>query len=212
MQERILLHFAIFILLQLLLSSCATYRQPTHCFNKPLTECENHKKNLKQATRSSLYRYIPRHRCQIKWYDAPHWAAWAVFGNDDDGIFGEAQRDPYQLYKSNCPQKALCWWIRNPFHNLFHYVIGSAHCVNSEFTILNIHECGIQALRYCPTAKRNFGGRGTSFFLALHGWKPFISIRIVYFNKYQTDFYLGWRKHGAFGFKLQPFKSRECDL
>lgn len=212
MQGRILLHFAIFLLLQLLFSSCASYRHPTCHYDQPLTDCPKHKQNLKTATRSPLYRYIPRHRCQIQWYDVPHWTSWALFGNDDDGIFGEAQCDPYQLHRCNGCGKALCWWIRNPFHNLFHYVLGSAHCVNSEFTLLNLNECGIQTMCYSPVARHNYGGRGTSFFLALHGWKPFVSMRLVYFNKYQTDFYLGWRKHGAFGFKLQPFKSRERDL
>lgn len=36
-----------------------------------------------------LYRFIPRHRSQIYWYDFGHWISWALFGNDDHGIFSE---------------------------------------------------------------------------------------------------------------------------
>jgi len=211
MQGRILLHFAIFILFQLLLSGCAGYRCPTSHINRPLCESQEHRKNLSEATRSPVYRAIPRHRCQIRWYDLPHWTAWAIAGNDDDGIFGEYQRRPYRPEMRNTPKKALRWWARNPFHNLFHYVIGSANCVNSEFVLLNLNCHGVQSLRYTPVAYRNFGCRGSSFFFALHGWKPYIALRMVYFNKYQTDIYLGWRKHGALGFKFHPFKKREPD-
>lgn len=212
MQGRIVSHFAIFILLQLLLSGCASYRCPVSRVNRPLCADSVHKNNLSEASRSPLYRAIPRHRCQIKCYDVPHWTAWAVLGNDDDGIFGEHQRRPYKPEMRNTCRKALCWWARNPLHNFFHYVIGSAHRVNSEFTILNLNCHGVQSLCYTPTARRNFGCRGSSLFIALHGGKPYVALRIVYFNKYQTDIYLGWRKHGAFGFKLHPFKSREPDL
>ena len=43
--------------------------------------------------------------------------AWALFGNDDDGPAPDFYRpSPWVI--------ALCWWFRNPAHNLTFYVIG----------------------------------------------------------------------------------------
>lgn len=44
---------------------------------------------------------------------------WALFGNDEDGIYGTADFLP------TCPQwcRAVAWWLRNPAHNLCFHVI-----------------------------------------------------------------------------------------
>jgi hypothetical protein len=155
----------------------------------------------------SMYHIIPRHRCQMAWYDAGHWAAWAFFGNDDDGIFGEDSAVPFCSEKPNGCAKALRWWLRNPLHNFCFYVIGSAHRMNGEFTIIQWGPGN----RYClfwyePQGETVFAGSGTSFYLGFHGWKPFVSLRIAYSRKLRSDFYIGWRPRGNFGIKLNFLK------
>lgn len=39
---------------------------------------------------------------------------WALFGNDEDGIYGGGPETVKQ---------AVWWWFRNPFHNLFFNVL-----------------------------------------------------------------------------------------
>ena len=65
-----------------MLSSCATYKfstlefldtpQKKSCFceDDPDLEIEE---NKTEALHHPLYRVIPRHRCQIRWFDAGHW-------------------------------------------------------------------------------------------------------------------------------------------
>lgn len=52
------------------------------------------------------------------------WLTWALFGNDDGGIYGE--KDGGWVAAGNTEQNAwtaIRWWFRNPFHNLFWHVI-----------------------------------------------------------------------------------------
>jgi hypothetical protein len=47
-----------------------------------------------------------------------NWVIWALFGNDTDGIF----------YPDGRPKDAAsfwAWWRRNPFHNLFWFVLAT---------------------------------------------------------------------------------------
>ncbi len=192
------------------ISGCAHYKVCTQKFVEhspnPLSireESEKHE-NKKDAAAQRLYRVVPRHRCQIKRYDVGHWLTWMLFGNDNDGIFGEFSHRPYKLNCKNNFKKALSWWIRNPLHNFTFYTIGSAHCVNSKFTILNINRYGICCFHYDPVAKHTFGGPGSSLFIGLHGWKPFFSLRLDYSKRLTSQYYLGWRNRGNFGFKFQP--------
>lgn len=156
-----------------------------------------------------LYQVIPHHRSQIEWYDAPHWTTWLLFGNDDDGIFGECFSRPYKPNEENTFIKAVYWAARNPLHNLCFYGIGSAHRTNSEFVFLRFGDNQFETFHYEPVAKRVFGGKGTSFLLALHGGKPFISLRIVYSEKVSSQFYFGWRERGNFGIKCSPIKIKK---
>ncbi len=188
MQGRFLQNCAIFLIFQLLFSGCASYKRHACTLEEKKPE-------------PPLYKIIPRHRCQIRWFDAPHWAAWAVFGNDDDGIFGECSCKIYKAHKKNNLGKALNWWLRNPFHNFFHYGIGSAQRKNSAFTFLNLNSHGVKIVRYQPCATKNYGCNCTSFLFTLHGGKPFISLRLRYTKNTTSEFYLGWRKNGAFGVK-----------
>lgn len=156
-----------------------------------------------------LYDIVPRHRCQIEWYDLPHWIMWGLFGNDDDGLFGEG---PHAHYRSEEPPsftKALCWQTRNPLHNFCFYVIGSANRENSEYTLIEITPCHFRLCAYDPIAKTVFPSKNSCFYLGLHGCKPFISIRLRWTEKKSTDFYCGWRERGNFGLKFVPLKKHE---
>ena len=85
------------MLLVQFLSSCATYKIPTENFYVPdRSTLDEKERNLYeeyqlQAANHWLYRIVPRHRSQIKCYDWGHSLTWALFGNDDEGLFAEAQ-------------------------------------------------------------------------------------------------------------------------
>ncbi len=69
----------------------------------------------------NLHQIIPPQRPKI--YD-PRIVLWALFGNDEDGIYGE--RSVVPTYGKDAPQNTkqfLRWWTRNPFHNLFFHVL-----------------------------------------------------------------------------------------
>jgi hypothetical protein len=204
-------YFAIFPFFRLLLLfpvilfslGCARYTYPTDSF---LTEDSDF--NRSEALSHSLYNIIPRHRSQIRWYDVGHWATWMLFGNDDDGIFGEDSKKPYKHDQPISFKKAVFWACRNPLHNFCFYTIGTAYCTNSELAIIRLGDGTFGFCEYSPEAGRVFGGKGSSFLLALHGWKPFISLRLAYCPHRSSQFYLGWRERGNFGVKFTPMKKK----
>ncbi|MFN4173668.1 MAG: hypothetical protein ACK4HV_00995, partial [Parachlamydiaceae bacterium] len=128
---------------------------------------------------------------------------WALFGNEDDGIYGEDAN--FLPNEPNDEKKARKWWIRNPMHNFCFYVIGSADKVNDEITLLKISKKGFDSLSYKPVGDTVFADKGTSLFIALHGKKPFISLRLGSENR-SFDFYMGWRERGNFGLKCRMRK------
>lgn len=148
-----------------------------------------------------LYSVVPRHRSQIRWYDLPHWTTWALFGNDDDGLWGEASAPDQE---GGSVRHAAAWWLRNPCHNFFFYVIGSAHRTNSELTLLAFSASKCHFLSYKPEGGNVFYDEGSCFFFGFHGWKPFCSLRIQYSKNRRLDSYIGWRERGNFGGKLLP--------
>lgn len=150
-----------------------------------------------------LYTYIPQNHAHIKPYDLEAWTAWALFGNDDDGIFGE--KTP--LFEGDFSlMAALAWQARNPLHNLCFYVIGSADRINDEWDIFKICPRGICLMHYHERAKTVFAHDKHGFYFGLHGLKPFVSLRITYLKNRRLDFYAGWRERGNFGLKFLPFK------
>lgn len=162
MQARIH-NFAIFSFFKLLLlsislaiilfsSGCATYKVPTEALMK------------EDAPPHWLYDIVPRHRCQIQWYDAGHWGTWMLFGNDDDGIFGEDSKNPYKSDEPISFKKGLYWACRNPFHNFCFYTIGTAYCTNSELSIVRMGDGTLGFCEYSPIGHRVFGGREALFF------------------------------------------------
>lgn len=174
----------------LLMTGCVSYKVPTESFI-------NEQGTNEQALSHWLYAVVPRHSSQIHWYDAGHWLSWSLFGNDDDGIFGE--ECDYKPDLSIGIAKASHWYLRNPFHNFCFYVIGSASRDNPEFLLLKLTNQGVDGWHY--NSPSNFGNKGTSFMTALHGGKPFISLRIAWTPNKISEFYLGWRERGNFGAK-----------
>lgn len=189
---------------------CVSYRYPTNVYYAPpsitITEEEHiqYESEQKNALNHWLYRIIPRHRSQIRWYDLGHWFMWALFGNDDAGIFAEAHLPLFNRDQPICLCKSLMWMLRNPLHNFCYYVIGSAACPNDELTLLKINRKQVEFMKYHPVARTVFAGRYTSFYVGLHNGKPLISLRLAYGPKWKSDFYIGWRDKGNFGIKILP--------
>lgn len=48
---------------------------------------------------------------------------WAIFGNDEDGIFAEKTSVPGFPAGNETFGQFIRWWTRNPFHNLFFHVL-----------------------------------------------------------------------------------------
>lgn len=48
---------------------------------------------------------------------------WALFGNDHHGTWGQHSGEPGYDGKPFSVWLAVCWWFRNPAHNLFHIVL-----------------------------------------------------------------------------------------
>lgn len=148
-----------------------------------------------------LYDYIPENRAAIGEREGARQLAWALLGNDDDGIFGE--KDP-KFKGAPCCLQALNWQLRNPLHNFCFYVIGTAYKENDELDILKITGKGVCVLHYHAIAKTIFPDENSCFYLGLHGGKPFMSLRIRYTASRQLDLYAGWRERGNFGLKCSP--------
>lgn len=170
------------LLVLFFLTNCAPYRIPTQCL-------ELDEKGLNHP----LYSVVPRHRCQIRPLDMGHWITWMLFGNDDDGLFGEGKKANYCLDTPPSTFKALRWTMRNPLHNFCFYVIGSAHRTNRKIALIDLK------------SKLN----GSKFFIGFHGGKPFISLCFDYSSSRKGEFYIGWRERGNFGIKFLPFREKK---
>lgn len=194
------------ILFLTFLTSCAPYRYSTDWIESEPRK-NNHplaKRNKTYALSHPLYMIIPRYRNQIQWYDMGHWTTWVLFGNEKDGIFGEeAAYRPMQLPSFS---KALSWYVRNPLHNFNSYVIGDAGRRQSSLILFGLAPHRFALMTYQEQAKTIFPSRGSCLYLALHGWKPFFSLRIAYSRHLSTDFYIGWRCGGSFGLKFHLIK------
>lgn len=209
--RKIILRLSFLVLILFACNGCASYKIPTQAFlDKEENQISDTRQfcNQKAALEHPLYRVVPRHRCQIRWFDLGHWATWMLFGNDDDGIFGEESSAHYHLEEKISAWKALRWACRNPLHNFCFYVIGTAYTTNSEFTFLKIDQEQFCFCTYRRSGGHNFG-KGTSFFLGFHGWKPFFSLQLLYTPKWRGQFYLGWRERGNFGIKMLPCAKRK---
>jgi len=106
---------------------------------------------------------------------------WALFGNDDDGVYGDLNWNPNQ---EKTIKRAILWWLRNPFHNLTFYVFG----VPKPFTSKGDYPNDV----FNPSGGWNnvlhIGADGKEYsFRSYIGW---------------CKFYYGWRERGNFGVKF----------
>lgn len=190
---------AVFLqVLLLFLCSCLPYR----CSVEEFTA--DHCQGKEHLYHHPLYTAIPPHRSVIYWYDLPHWISWALLGNDDDGIFGEGEKA--QFRPEDSPWKRfILWTCRNPFHNTCFYALGSGHKTNSQFVFFSFSPDQWQLFCYHPESSSPFVSEKSSVLFALHGGKPFFSLRYRWCPHRQCESYLGWRERGNLGAKLRPY-------
>jgi hypothetical protein len=117
------------------------------------------------------------------------WLAWALFGNDDDPLWGDAAFNPTQTDTLSWRVK---WWLRNPAHNFTFYVIGVAH-------LPTLRTGRYPQDVFSPAGGWNWAVTHVSKWLRL----PFVS----YIGR--CKFYFGWRERGNFGIKLTRNSARK---
>jgi len=113
---------------------------------------------------------------------------WALFGNVDDGYWG----DPNWMAKRSGKRslwEAWVWWTRNPAHNLTWYVIGVA---DRERLMVG---------RWSPKFHRPGGGLLTAW-TDVRVFGIWISLPFVSYLSPHAKTYIGWRPSGAFGIKV----------
>lgn len=188
-------------------TSCASYKVPSSSFARTRSgaHAAHYAAVEQRALEHPLYRAIPRHRSQARWYDVPRWTHWGLVGNDDNGIFGESQRVPYS---TNIHLGTFVRWsARNSLHNFSFYVVGSAHWKRHyRVALLSAGDYGVRA--FCRGEDKVFDS-DNSFKIALHDFKPFISCQFSHFKNRRFQFYVGWRERGNLGFKFRPWAKRQ---
>jgi hypothetical protein len=189
----------------LFFTACASYKVPTETL---VQSCPHKEITLEEQQASShwLYHAIPRHRCQIRWFDVGHWCSWMLLGNDDDGLFGEASHKKHRSDQRIGATRALTWGMRNPLHNFCHYVIGQPRGKKSEFVLLSLSRKKSAVFSYTPESSGVFPQEDSCLHIAFHGIRPFVGLRLKLSPRRRGDFYLGWRERGNFGVKCQPLK------
>ncbi len=189
---------ALFFLAGILFNSCSNKATETNQIPpKLLVSCHLPSSPITAPSQHWLYRLIPRERASIRWYEVGKWPLWMLFGNDDDGIFGERSGMPAYENRSASVGTAIRWWLRNPLHNFCFYVIGTADQANSRRILCQWSRREKRVLEPNPC-----------FLVALHGGKPFICIRWPYNAKRKGELYIGWRERGNFGIKCQIYGKR----
>jgi len=114
------------------------------------------------------------------------------FGNEDDGWCSEKDKGMAWWRVRECPNGCtlLCklkWFIRNPMHNFFFYVIGFADekvITEKGYTFWN------------PEG-------GFNFAIRVPKSKPYIKLPFVSYRGTTWEWYIGWRERGNFGFTMR---------
>lgn len=186
-------------------SGCASYKvsTPDYAQQNPNKYASTDTNSLLRtnAKQHFLYHVVPLSSEQIKPYDIGHWITWNLFGNENNGIFGEDCNKPYS---TNINAKTfLSWTTRNPSSNFTKYTLGKRTEKRNTFIILKANE----EFHFLHKDKDPciFGKTKASFNLVLNHYKPFISLKFPVFPKRRFDFYFGWRPDNTFGIKLRPF-------
>lgn len=148
-----------------------------------------------------LYKIVPPTRPVL--YD-PRIITWALFGNDEDGIFGERSR----IWSTDHPKQTfkvfLMWWKRNPLYNLFAHVIDWQH--ENSFMLFEYNSIlkkrwkffskRSSKLLWAEPTDENFG----QVFVAV--WPP-----SLIFRNGKIEGYALWYYNGKFGFAFRKANS-----
>lgn len=107
------------------------------------------------------------------------------FGNIDEPV-------PPAWYRPDSKHRGFLWHLRNPLHNLDHYVIGI-----SDKTFV----------RYSKSPENNSSqDGGWDFALAR---RKLVVLPFLSYQRGRFNFYFGWRERGDFGIKLNFSKPPE---
>ncbi len=186
-------------------AGCASYKISTPDYVRPnfrehLTDYKNDMLRDK-AKEHFLYRVVPLSSEQIKPYDIGHWITWNLFGNENNGIFGEDCKKPYS--QDINALTFIRWTTRNPLSNFTKYTLGKRTEERNSFALLRAND------KFLFMQKDEdpgiFAKTPVSFNLELNHYKPFLAFKFPVFPKRRFDFYLGWRPDNTFGIKLRPF-------
>lgn len=154
-----------------------------------------------------LYNIIPPSREETNFLT---FIPWMLFGNDDDGIFGENYVDGWYKRAGSKPSLwlAVKWWFRNPLLNLCTRVI---NWPRERVRVLYAKATGLPG-RWWFTMPQfrwyyepgDYRERPKQF--ALQAWPPYLVG--------QGDVlegYAGWGSHdGRFGFALRSARARDA--
>lgn len=132
-------------------------------------------------------KFAPRREMQLPWLLRWFNFTWALIGNDDDGLFGD---DRWRAGREKTLWLAIVWWFRNPFHNLFFYVVGIADRPRAFYS------------------SREWGSPGWTFHAinCTEPWLRWVWLPFISYRSPRVSAYVGWRPYGAFGFKLNRGK------
>lgn len=140
-----------------------------------------------------LYRIIPASRADATLLTA---ITWALFGNDEGGIFGE--RDPYFTRSNGVRVPDFSFWgfvkwtVRNPLHNLFFHVLRWDAGDNARV----LYARDSQGSRWWFRApQRTWFADSPEPQVLVRLSAPFFSYRGS-----KWEIYAGWRIGGALGF------------
>ena len=161
-----------------------------------------------------LYEIIPRHRGLLSLKRPWECLFWALCGNDDDGIFGEAEHAGQEWQQrwrgAGCSLQRFVWWqIRNPLHNLTFYVLGFAD-QDPKPPLLQLGLLSTKELRGVRWMEdrdvfpmKDNTGIYAALFVAKRFVYPFVSVRLNLFQWKLLEGYAGWRERGNFGLALR---------
>lgn len=109
---------------------------------------------------------------------------WALFGNWEDGLFGDLGFNPT---RERSFKIAFLWWCKNPFHNLTWHVPPFGF-VGWSFKRIGKYPTDV----FAPNDTWNYTILWLFYFIPL----PFVS-----YQSPSAKGYIGWRERGNFGIK-----------
>jgi hypothetical protein len=171
------LRYLLFLVSVCILTGCASIQPPAPTAGKMPAGNDLHKtwRSVKVGIPDDLPPMGTFNKLDPKWW----------FGNADDP-------EPPDDYRPGDAHRTLKWYVRNPFHNAFYYVIG------------------------VRDRERTVTGRYPSDTFAPHGgWNVAVTryktlyLPLVSYTRSRFQFYLGWRASGGFGIKFRRTETVE---